>query len=259
MPIALIVEDEPEANKLLSMLVKLRGFQTVSAFTGKEAVEKAKECEPDVVFLDLMLPDINGYEVCRILKSRQPTNAIPVVIVTARVAADNRLESFSNGADDFIPKPYTPDQIFASLAQAGEWKHDVVLPQIEGEIPLDRAGTDTLRQLARLRSLILARTPLDFATVEDIFAQVHWIWAFAEHSQAGGGPRPALSLRYLLDDSRLMIQLIDRVGWMEAYRSRASKTPSESRDAAEFVPTKIDDSMDCLSLVKEFECSGNDS
>src|SRR5262245_13126556 len=111
MPTALIVEDEPEANKLLAMLVKLRGFQTVSAFTGNEAIEKAGECDPDVVFLDLMLPDINGYEVCRVLKSRQPTSAIPVVIVTARVAADNRLESFSNGADDYIPKPYTPDQI----------------------------------------------------------------------------------------------------------------------------------------------------
>lgn len=259
MPTALIVEDEPEANKLLSMLVKLRGFQTVSAFTGKEAVEKAKECEPDVVFLDLMLPDTNGYEVCRVLKSRQPTNAIPVVIVTARVAADNRLESFSNGADDFIPKPYTPDQIFDSLAQAGEWKHDVASPQIEGEVSLDRVGIDTLRRLARLRSLILARTPLNFATVEEVFTQIHWIWAFAEHSQAGAGPRPALSLRFLLDDRRLTIQLIDLAGWMDAYRSRAPRTPSESRDGAEFVPAKTEDSMDCLSLVKEFERSGNDS
>jgi len=258
MPIALIVEDEPEANKLLSMLVKLRGFQTVSAFTGKEAVEKAKDCEPDVVFLDLMLPDTNGYEVCRVLKSRQPTNAIPVVIVTARVAADNRLESFSNGADDFIPKPYTPDQIFESLAQVGEWKRDIVSPRIEGDVSLDRLGTDTLRDLARLRSLIVARTPLDFAAVEEVFAQIHWIWAFAEHSQAGTGPRPALSLRYQLDDCRLSIQLVDRAGWMEAYRSRASKPHSESRDAAEFVPARTEDSMDCLSLVKDFECSGND-
>jgi DNA-binding response OmpR family regulator len=252
MPTALIVEDEPEANKLLSLLVKLRGFQTVSAFTGKEAVEKARDCHPDVVFLDLMLPDVNGYEVCRVLKSTRPTNAVPVVIVTARVAADNRLESFTNGADDYIPKPYTPDQIFESLAQADDWKRDIASPRIGGEIPLDHAGTDTLRRLARLRSLTLARTPLDFATVEEIFAEIHWIWSFVEHWQAGAGLRPALSLRYLLDNHRLAIQLRDHAGWMEAYRSRASKSPQGSPTAMEFVPARSEDSLECLRLIKEF-------
>ena len=71
MPTALIVEDEPEANKLLSMLVQLRGYRTDSAFTGGEALEKVDREPPDIVFLDLMLPDINGYEVCQALKAPQ--------------------------------------------------------------------------------------------------------------------------------------------------------------------------------------------
>ena len=90
MPTALIVEDEPEANQLLSMLVQLRGYRTESAFTGGEALEKVEHGPPDIVFLDLMLPDINGYEVCRRLKTRKATSLIPVVMVTARVAAENR-------------------------------------------------------------------------------------------------------------------------------------------------------------------------
>ncbi|HEU5116344.1 MAG TPA: response regulator, partial [Isosphaeraceae bacterium] len=63
MPTALIVDDEPEANKLLSMLVRLRGYETLSAYSGEEALSTAKTMHPDVVFLDLMLPDRHGFEV----------------------------------------------------------------------------------------------------------------------------------------------------------------------------------------------------
>src|SRR6516225_731065 len=83
MPTALIVEDEPEANRLLSMLVQLRGYRTESAFTGGEALSKVDQRPPDIVFLDLMLPDINGYEVCTCLKTQRATSLIPVVMVTA--------------------------------------------------------------------------------------------------------------------------------------------------------------------------------
>src|SRR5689334_22299746 len=109
MPTALIVEDEPEANRLLSLLVQLRGYSTESAFTGGQALELAGSRRPDIVFLDLMLPDINGYDVCRALKARRETHPIPVVMVTARVADENRLQSFRVGAHDYVPKPYTPD------------------------------------------------------------------------------------------------------------------------------------------------------
>ena len=69
MPTALIVEDEPEANKLLAMLVQLRGYQTESALDGAQAMDHLRNRIPDVVFLDLMLPDVDGYEICRSLKS----------------------------------------------------------------------------------------------------------------------------------------------------------------------------------------------
>ncbi len=73
MPTALIVEDEPEANKLLAMLVQLRGYQTESALDGAEAMDHLKKHVPDVIFLDLMLPDVDGYDVCRSLKSSGDT------------------------------------------------------------------------------------------------------------------------------------------------------------------------------------------
>lgn len=121
MPIALIVEDEPEANRLLAMIVQLRGYQTRSAFTGGEALTALQDDEPpDVVFLDLMLPDTNGFEICRQIKARFTDQPVPVVMVTARLAEENMAKSEAVGADGFIPKPYTPSQIFDALVTADE-------------------------------------------------------------------------------------------------------------------------------------------
>ncbi len=154
---ALIVEDEPEANKLLSLLVQLQGYRTESAYNGAEALEKVRAISPDVVFLDLMLPDIDGYDICRQLKTPSPGPAIPVIIVTARLAAENRIESFAAGADDYVPKPYTPDQIFAALDQASAWKEKIDEPEVEGRVPLDgRDDGETLRELSGLRNLLSA-------------------------------------------------------------------------------------------------------
>lgn len=118
MPTALIVEDEPEANRLLAMIVQLKGYTTRSAFTGLEALKAVESESFDVVFLDLMLPDTNGYEVCRKIKGRPESCSTPVVVVTARLADENRAKSSEVGADGFIPKPYTPGQIFEALASA---------------------------------------------------------------------------------------------------------------------------------------------
>jgi DNA-binding response OmpR family regulator len=74
---------------------------------------------PDIVFLDLMLPDKSGYEVCRELKSHDQTSDVPVVIVTARVEAEARARSTQVGASEYVAKPYTPDQIFNTLEDLG--------------------------------------------------------------------------------------------------------------------------------------------
>jgi DNA-binding response OmpR family regulator len=161
MPKALIVEDEPEANELLAMLVQLRGYDTLSAFTGHEALEKVELARPDIVFLDLMLPDVNGYDICRHLKSHRATSGIPVVMVTARLAAENRLHGFRVGATDYVPKPYTPDQIFGAMEQADVWRSKLDGASLEGVIPLDaRSEVSHFREISRLWSLLLERTSL---------------------------------------------------------------------------------------------------
>src|SRR5579859_7641918 len=119
---ALIVEDEVEANFLLAQLVELRGCRAERAHTGGEALAMAQDCPPDLIFLDLMLPDTHGFDVCRALKSRRETAPIPIVVITARMAPENRLECYRLGASDYLTKPYTPDQVFHALAAAQTWR-----------------------------------------------------------------------------------------------------------------------------------------
>ncbi|MGD0040836.1 MAG: response regulator, partial [Isosphaeraceae bacterium] len=166
MPTALIVEDEPEANKLLGMLLRLRGYQTESAFTGEEALQLVAKAQPDVIFLDLMLPDINGYEICKILKSSRGTSLIPLVIITARIAAENRIESFCIGADDYIAKPYTPDRIFQAVEQAVRWSDQSRAGEIQASVSFDHSDDgEILRRLGQFRSLVFARTELSLDAV----------------------------------------------------------------------------------------------
>jgi len=215
MPTALIVEDEPEANKLLSMLVQLRGYGTDSAFTGGEALAKVELRTPDIVFLDLMLPDINGFEVCKALKARKDTTLIPVVMVTARVAQDNRIQSYCTGADQYVPKPYTPDEIFHAMSQAENWRRKVAGQAAEGEIGFSTGDDgEALRQLARLRSLLLAFTPLDDRSTCRVREALVSLLARAEAWGKAAGVSSVAALSYRTLPDRVELKLRDLSGWL---------------------------------------------
>ena len=185
MPTALIVEDEPEANKLLGMLLRLRGYQTESAFTGEEALQLVAKAQPDVIFLDLMLPDINGYEICKILKSSRGTSLIPLVVITARIADENRIESFCIGADDYIAKPYTPHRIFQAVEQAVHWFDQSRSGQIQVSVSFDHGDDgEILRRLGQFRSLVFARTALSLEAVAQLSRVIKEIWCVADEWRA---------------------------------------------------------------------------
>jgi CheY-like chemotaxis protein len=215
MPTALIVEDEPEANRLLSMLVQLRGYRTESAFTGSEALTKLNQRPPDIVFLDLMLPDINGYEVCTCIKTERTTSLIPVVMVTARVAEENRIESFSIGADDYIPKPYTPDQIFQALTKASSWSGRTCNPTIAGVIPIEQArAEESLRLIGQLGNLLVARTTMPLEAIRAITKALKAIRCDALAWASQTGHRLDSAFGFLIESDRLAITLRDSSGWL---------------------------------------------
>jgi CheY-like chemotaxis protein len=221
---ALIVEDEPEANKLLAMLLQLRGYRTESAFHGAEALAKIREQAPDVVFLDLMLPDMDGYQVCRSLKTPCGVIEVPVVIVTARLTAENRIESFAAGADDYVPKPYTPDQIFHALEQSAAWKDLLNAPRLEGEVPLDaRDDGETLRHLAHLRRLLQARCIAEPDGVERISAAIRSLWSSIDSWSRQRHVQRVATLSYILTPGELRLTLHDEAGWLTSAPAAAMR------------------------------------
>jgi DNA-binding response OmpR family regulator len=254
MPTALIVEDEPEANKLLSMLLQLRGYSTESALCGAEALEKFRNHVPDVVFLDLMLPDLDGYDVCRALKSSGTTSQVPVVIVTARIAAENRIESFSAGADDYVPKPYTPDQIFEALEQSNAWRREDDAHGFEGEVVLDsRDDGETLRRLARLRTLLLERSNLPPEAIERIGATIKAIWSSVHQCALRSGEDRVATLAYALTSEQLSLIVRDEGGWLATGREPLGRPLETILSDAGFDQIVHDDEARCLRLIKRFK------
>jgi two-component system phosphate regulon response regulator PhoB len=104
----LIVEDEPDLVSMLEYNLEKEGYQTRSALDGARGLELAvKEPIPDLVLLDLMLPDISGTEVCRVLRQQESTRDVPIVMVTAKGEEVDRVVGFELGADDYVVKPYS--------------------------------------------------------------------------------------------------------------------------------------------------------
>jgi CheY-like chemotaxis protein len=220
MPTALIVEDEPEANKLLALLLQLRGYSTESAFTGGEAIEKLGT-NPDVVFLDLMLPDTTGFDVCRAIKTRRETNPIPVVMVTARLAAENRAQSFRVGANDFVPKPYTPDQIFDALKAADVWRREMEAHGTHGEVHLHtRADGSPFAALARLWSLLLARTSWDEGEIRQLGLLLVEIGQEAIDWGRRNDVADIATLSYEILSESLRLTLRDHASWFASENDR---------------------------------------
>ncbi len=107
----LIVDDEPDIIELLEYNLEQAGYTVVTARDGASAFAEVRRQPPDVVLLDLMLPDISGTEVCRRLKKDPSTEQIPILMITARSEEIDRVVGFELGADDYITKPFSPREV----------------------------------------------------------------------------------------------------------------------------------------------------
>src|SRR5437870_4829037 len=106
----LVVEDDREINELIGAYVQLAGFHYVSALDGSQALSQLRSHSPRAIILDLMLPDVNGWEVCRWLKSHRDTLDIPVIILTALDSDEARREGHRCGVAEYLTKPFNPDE-----------------------------------------------------------------------------------------------------------------------------------------------------
>jgi two-component system response regulator VicR len=112
----LCIEDEPEMIDLIRLILGRRGFEVIGAAGGKEGLEKVRQEPPDLILLDLMMPDIDGWEVYQQIKADEKTKQIPVIVVTAKAQSiDKVLGLHIAKVDDYIAKPFSPQELLNSV------------------------------------------------------------------------------------------------------------------------------------------------
>jgi len=107
----LVVDDEKDIVTLLEYNLQRAGFNTISALDGPDAIDLARSRKPDLIILDIMLPSMDGMEICKILKGDPNTSHIPIIMLTARGEEVDRILGFELGADDYITKPFSPREL----------------------------------------------------------------------------------------------------------------------------------------------------
>lgn len=111
----LIVDDSPTDRALLLAALRPKGFRLLSANDGDEGLETARREHPDLVLLDVILPGRNGFQVCRQLKAEEGTRDIKVVLVTSKTQPSDRFWGLKQGADEYLTKPFTPEQLLLAV------------------------------------------------------------------------------------------------------------------------------------------------
>jgi DNA-binding response OmpR family regulator len=111
----LVVDDEPDLVQLLSYNLTREGFKVSSATDGEEALDQIKKGTFNLAIIDLMLPGIQGTELCRIMKNNPKTAAIPVIMLTAKSDVEDKIQGFEMGADDYMTKPFSPKELIARV------------------------------------------------------------------------------------------------------------------------------------------------
>ena len=111
----LVVEDSPSELELMSHYLKESGYNVIKANGSKEAIEKAQSQNPDVIVTDVVMPGMSGFELCRSLKKNPATEKVPIVICSSKNQEIDRLWAMRQGADDYITKPYTREQLLRAI------------------------------------------------------------------------------------------------------------------------------------------------
>lgn len=215
----LIVDDEPHIVELASLYLKNDGYSTLNAHNGAQALKMIKEHHPDLVVLDIMLPELDGWEVCRRL--RQEGDNVPIIMLTARGEDVDKIVGLELGADDYVTKPFNPRELVArvkAVLRRAQSEQPVRRLLRLGQLEIDREGREarTAGEELELRTkefdllLTFAEHPGLVFNRDQLLERV-WGYSF------GGGTRTVdvhiARLRDKLQNSGVRIETIWNVGY----------------------------------------------
>src|SRR6516164_3602581 len=160
----LVVDDDPKHLRLMDALLQPRGYTVVTSLDGAAALDQVHRAYPDVILLDVMMPQVDGFEVCKLLKDPPATRLIPVVMMTALDRLEDRIKGLDAGADDFLTKPVNRDELLARIRTSLrlKWAIDTTLASRRQESPQHplAAASHDFRQEGRLLDANLSRDGL---------------------------------------------------------------------------------------------------
>src|SRR6267142_724821 len=158
----LVVEDERDVAELLRYNLAKDGYDVLVAATGADAVKQAHEAHPDVVLLDIMVPQLNGWEICRRLKQDAETRAIPVIMVTGRVEEGDKVLGFEVGADDYVTKPFSPRELIARIRAVLRRGRPADAKEKKASLKVGDLEIDRYRFEVRMKGRQVELTPKEF-------------------------------------------------------------------------------------------------
>jgi DNA-binding response OmpR family regulator len=137
-----VVEDEADVAEMIRYNLGKEGYDVRLSSNGADALRQVKEARPDVILLDIMVPHLNGWEVCRRLKQDRETAPIPIIMVTGRAEEGDKVLGFEMGADDYVTKPFSPRELLArvrAVSRRGRAGDDAAGPRLRaGDLEIDR-------------------------------------------------------------------------------------------------------------------------
>jgi two-component system alkaline phosphatase synthesis response regulator PhoP len=158
----LVVDDDPKIVDLIRLYLEKDGYRVFVAYDGLQALELARQKRPDIILLDLMLPEMDGLEVCRIL---QAESEVPILMLTARVTDEEKLIGLEAGADDYVTKPFNPREVVARVRAVLRRTDPTPSPGTTGMQFADLV-IDCRSHEARMEGQVVDLTPTEFRLLE---------------------------------------------------------------------------------------------
>ena len=207
---ALIVEDEQELGLILAEHLRHWGFEPTHLLEGKDAVEWARKNRPDVILLDLMLPDIDGYAICETLKLDRDTNLIPVIMTTALAAQEDKVHGLQVGANTYLTKPFTAETLNQAIRKVFDWLDDLKRNGTKGEIRFNlQSDTHYLEELNHLLGSLFLFSGLSQQQVKHLTMAVRELgtnaieWGHKKESER------IITVDYRIDPEKITIDIKD--------------------------------------------------
>lgn len=158
----LIVEDDRKTSHIIQVYLQKDGYRVATAYDGKDALEQAHKIRPDLIILDLMLPEIDGLDVCRLLRAE---SKVPIIMLTAKSTEEDKLMGLDLGADDYVTKPFSPRELMARVRAVMRRVADVDEEELR-DVSFGDLTISFARHEVAVRGHVVDLTPTEFKILE---------------------------------------------------------------------------------------------